>query len=161
MTTEAPPKMLEILVEEPSMQKALAHLIPKLLNEQNELQIGIRIFQGKKNLLKELPDRLRGYRRQTQIDWRILVLVDEDRQDCRTLKYTLENIALYSGFPTKAARGREGTFQVVTRIAIEELEVSVDHDFAGKPLYPPAPFPHASGGKGEISPSPRGRRVVG
>jgi hypothetical protein len=51
---------LEILVEEYSAEIALANLLPKILPPDVEFEI--HSFQGKTDLLKKLPQRLKGYR---------------------------------------------------------------------------------------------------
>lgn len=53
---------------------------------------------------------------------RIVVLVDEDREDCKLLKGKLEKIAINTGFSTKTSVGISQKFQVLNRVAIEELE---------------------------------------
>lgn len=108
---------LEILVEEPSAEAALLHLVPKILPG-----ISHRIFphQGKHHLLRVLPNRLRGYARWLPPDWRVVVVVDADRDDCRQLKRRLEEIAASSGLTTRSVRA--GRIQVLNRIAVEELE---------------------------------------
>lgn len=50
---------LEILVEEPSMEAFLRQLLPRLLPGQISFQI--YSSQCKDELLKRLPERLRGY----------------------------------------------------------------------------------------------------
>ncbi len=109
---------VEFLVEERSVEVALGNLLPKMLPEG----CGYRIhtFQGKPDLLKSLPHRLRGYAQWLPEDWRIVVLVDEDRQNCRDLKGSLEHAALDAGLHTKAKR--HAGFQVLNRIVVEELE---------------------------------------
>lgn len=111
---------LEILVEEPSAEVALQELIPKIVKDQ--ATFGIRVHQGKQDLLQKLPDRLRGYRAWLPSDYRIVVLADEDRKDCRELKAKLERIARDAGFRTASDPGEGGAFQVLNRIAVEELE---------------------------------------
>ena len=49
-----------------------------------------------------------------------MVLVDEDREDCKQLKNKLEQAALNAGFITKSRAS--GPFMVLNRIAVEELE---------------------------------------
>jgi hypothetical protein len=112
---------IELLVEEESAEAALRILLPKLL--RSEVAYEIRLFQGKPDLLAKLPQRLRAYaRRIPREDLRILVLIDEDRQNCKALKARMEEMALAAGLATKSS-ARPGTaFQVVNRIAIEELE---------------------------------------
>ena len=51
-----------------------------------------------------------------------MVLIDEDREDCFQLKAQLEGIAHDADFMTKSSASQEGDFQVVNRLAIEELE---------------------------------------
>ena len=55
-------------------------------------------------------------------NWRIMVLIDEDRRDCHELKAKLENAADGAGFVTKSNAAPNENFQVVNRLAIEELE---------------------------------------
>jgi hypothetical protein len=55
-------------------------------------------------------------------DWRIVVLIDADDDDCRVLKGDLEKIAQSAGLITKSKRTIRSHFQVLNRLAIEELE---------------------------------------
>ena len=50
-----------------------------------------------------------------------MVLVDEDREDCRSLKRRLNVAAEAAGLASKSAP-ENGKFQVLNRIAVEELE---------------------------------------
>ena len=111
---------LEILVEEASAEAALVNLLPRII--EDTVAFAVRTFRGKRDLLSKLPDRLRGYRATLPSDGRIVVLVDEDRSDCMELKARLEEIAKDAGFVTKTAARRGRKFQVVNRLAIEELE---------------------------------------
>lgn len=110
---------LFVLVEEPSMEIALEALLPKLLRP--EIAVEIRQFQCKDELLARLPDRLAGYAEWLPATAVILVLVDCDDDDCKALKEKLNTIAQKAGLTTKSRRGAAG-FQVINRIAIEELE---------------------------------------
>lgn len=111
---------LEFLLEEPSVEAFLEGLLPRVLPVEVTWQF--IVFQGKQNLLAKLPERLKGYRHWLPPDWRLVVLVDEDRQDCRALKQRLEQVATDTGLLTKTAAGPGKPFTVVNRIAIEELE---------------------------------------
>ena len=111
---------IEFLVEERSAEEALNAILPKILSD--DVGFHLHVFDGKNNLLKELPKRLKGYRRWIPNDWRIMVLVDEDRKDCFQLKEKLEKAAREAGFRTKSSATSEGNFQVVNRLAVEELE---------------------------------------
>lgn len=112
---------LEVLVEELSAERALGLLLPKILG--NDVTFIFHSFRGKPNLLKKLPDRLRGYAHWINgTDTRIVVLVDEDRQDCDQLKAQLEEAAAKAGLTTKSLTGPGAPFIVLNRVAVEELE---------------------------------------
>jgi len=127
---------IEILVEEQSMEETLKILLPRMLVPETTYRI--LNFQGKKNLLKHLPARLRGYRWISD-DYRIVILLDEDRQDCIELKQQLENAAQQAGLSTKtSASGSQ--FQVLNRIVVEELEAWFFGDIdAIRQAYPRIP----------------------
>lgn len=110
---------IELLVEEPSAEAALNNLVPKILPG---IEFEIRTFQSKDNLLSDLPKRLKGYYHWLPEDWRIAVLIDEDRQDCNELKEQLEDAAAAANLITKSKAGKSKSFQVLNRIVIEELE---------------------------------------
>lgn len=110
----------EFLVEEPSAEAALGNLVSNLLGP--DLSFELHPFQGKHDLLKNLPGRLRGYRHWIPEDWGIVVLIDADGKDCVEQKATLESMARQAGFSTRAMMSRGDRFQVLNRLAIEELE---------------------------------------
>ena len=111
---------IDVLTEEQSAKAALDLLLPKILPQTVTFRVSN--FNGKSDLMKKLPDRLRAYaRRIRREELRICVLVDEDRQDCRLLKRRLEEVAKQAGLVTKSVSvGR--TFNLLNRIAVEELE---------------------------------------
>ena len=109
---------LEVLVEEPSMEVALGCLLPRLLGSAT---FRIHVYNGKAALLRRLPERLRAYRTMLQPGWRILVLLDGDGDDCRTLKQVLERYAAAVDLMTKTSAIGQ-SWLVLNRIAIEELE---------------------------------------
>ncbi len=110
---------IEFLLEEASAQIVLTEIVPKILG--NEITFKVHDFRGKTNLLKKLPDRMKGYYNllKFQKDWRIVVLIDEDRQNCQELKQKLEDIAMQEGLSTPST---SESFQVLNRIAVEEIE---------------------------------------
>lgn len=110
---------VEILVEEQSMEEALKILLPRILSP--EITYRFLNFYGKQNLLRQLPMRLRGYTSWITDEYRIIVLLDEDRENCLELKTQLETAAQEAGLFTKTAAGG-GQFQVLNRIVVEELE---------------------------------------
>ena len=111
---------LEFLLEERSAEVALRAILPKIVSF--DVSHRFHVFQGKHDLLKQLPVRLKSYRLKIRNDCRIVVLVDEDRENCHQLKAELEHIAHDEGFVTKSSAARHSDFQVVNRLAIEELE---------------------------------------
>lgn len=136
---------LIVFVEEYSMEAALEHLLPKLLGD---IEFQIIRFQCKDDLLKNAPARLKGYAAWLPENWRILVLVDRDDDDCLVLKAEMENMAAAAGLLTKTAVRHGQCFQVVNRIAIEELEAWFIGDWlAVQTAYPrvPATLPQKAG----------------
>jgi hypothetical protein len=113
------PLHLEVLVEEPSAKAVLREVLPKILPP--EVSFDIHAHQGKLALLRKLPARLAGYAAMRWSNLRLMVLLDRDQDDCGDLKATLEERVAGAGLVTKS-RSEGEIFQVVTRIAVEELE---------------------------------------
>lgn len=111
---------IEFLVEEPSAEAALSNILPKIL--ETKASFVIHPHQGKQDLLKKLPNRFRGYKAWLPVDWRIVVLIDADDEDCRQLKAQLEDIAQNINLVTKTVARNSSNIQVLNRLAIEELE---------------------------------------
>lgn len=123
---------LEVLVEELSMESALRVIIPKMIDDAT---FEVYPHQCKSDLLKNLPNRLRGYATWPPADWRIIVIVDRDNDDCEQLKSKLERVAATAGMQTRAAGGN--AIHVVNRLAVEELEAWFFGDWdAVKAAYP-------------------------
>lgn len=99
----------------------------------------VRPFQGKSDLLTKLEARLRGYASWLPPGTRIVVVVDRDDDDCHALKQQLEAIATRSGLHIRSSAGND-TWQLVNRVAIEELEAWFFGDWeAVRKIYPRAP----------------------
>jgi hypothetical protein len=109
----------ELLVEEPSMEAFLRTLLPRLLPQNRSFEV--HAFQGKDDLLEKLEARLQGYAKWLPKDWRILVIVDRDDDECDDLKQRLETAAHRAGLRTRSS-SKSILWQLVNRIAIEELE---------------------------------------
>jgi hypothetical protein len=110
---------IEFMVEEPSAEAALTNLVPMILGATASFRI--HVYQGKLDLLGRLERRLKGYRHFLPDDWRIVVLVDADRDDCHHLKQRIVDAARNAGLTTKQG-DLPDRFQVLSRLAIEELE---------------------------------------
>ena len=110
---------IELFLEEPSAEAFLSGFLHKLLpagTTWNPI-----VFQGKSDLLANLERRLKGYKSWMPKDWKIVVLIDEDRADCLSLKQQMETAVANAGLITRSA-AKGGTFTVINRIAVEELE---------------------------------------
>jgi hypothetical protein len=95
----------------------------------------VHAFTGKSNLRNNLLSRLRGYALRFQndpltVDWRIVVLIDEDRQNCLELKREI----------LEAGRTAGTEQRVLARVAVEELEAWYLGDLAAiRAVYPRVP----------------------
>ena len=74
---------LELLVEEPSMEAFLRGLLPRLVRQL--CTFALHVFQGKCDLLGKLEARLRAYADWIPPNYRIVVLVDQDEDECHEL----------------------------------------------------------------------------
>ena len=116
------------------MEAFLRALLPRLLPQDRTFEV--RVFQGKRDLLKKLESRLRAYSRWLPEDHRIVVMVDRDNDDCHELKAQLEEAAAHAGLLTRS-RAVERPWQLVNRVAIEELEAWYFGDWqAVRAAYP-------------------------
>ncbi len=127
---------LEVLVEEPSMEAALDVLLAKLVPRAS---FEIHAYHGKSDLLAKLPARLAGYAAWITDEYRILVVVDRDVEDCRALKRQLDAAANRAGLAPRGT-GSAAKVRVISRIAIEELEAWFFGDWtAVRAAYPAVP----------------------
>jgi len=110
---------MELLVEEPSMEAFLRELLPRITPADRTF--AIHAFQGKPDLLGKLESRLRGYAQWLPDDWRLIVVVDRDGDDCRELKRRMEAMAVTAGLKSRS-QARSHRWQIVNRIVVEELE---------------------------------------
>lgn len=83
-------KRLEILTEEPSMRYFLEGLLPRILPDDFVLNVNCFVYhhQGKSDLQKRLPNRIRAYQNYPQ-EVLVLVVHDQDSNDCILLKTKL------------------------------------------------------------------------
>jgi len=116
--------MLEVLLEEPSAESVLRILIPRIIPGATEhVHFEMRVFSGKDDLLRKLPQRLRGYSAwAASADVRILTLLDRDDDDCAALKKRLDLLALDAGLAVHKSGTQAGGGEFKARIACEEIE---------------------------------------
>lgn len=131
-----PPAHIEFLVEEPSIEAALRPMVPKIIGQTT---FQIYPHGGKSALMSRLQARLNGYRTWLPGDWRIVVLVDRDQEDCIALKQRIVAMVRKAGLhPREGQQARP--CNVLTRIVIEELESWYFGDWAAmRTVYPGLP----------------------
>lgn len=98
-------------MEEPSTEAALEVLLPQIAPA---CSFTVHPHNGKLELLARLPSKLKGYGHvlRAQEDWRVVVLLDEDRQDCKKLKKQIVEFGRSAGIQ----------HSLLARVAVEELE---------------------------------------
>lgn len=89
----------EFLVEEPSMEAFLNAVLPRMLPADTAFEI--HAFQGKQALLRKLEKRLNGYSRFMTNDHRVMVIVDQDNDNCKDLKSKLESACANAGLRSR------------------------------------------------------------
>lgn len=136
---------MELLVEEPSMEAFLRGLLPRIMPADRTF--AIHAFQGKPDLLGKLESRLRAYAHWLPDDWRLIVVVDRDADDCRALKRRLETMAASAGLQSRS-RARGHRWQIVNRIAVEELEAWYFGDWEAVHSVYPRVSPNVSAKQG-------------
>ena len=99
-------RTLVLFTEEMSAKALLESLLPRMLPE--EIHIQCVSFEGKQDLERQLPIKLRGWRTPNT---HFVILRDQDSGNCHDVKRNLENIC-------KAAKKPD----VLIRIACRELE---------------------------------------
>lgn len=111
---------LNIIVEEPSAEAAIKIIAPKIVPAGTKIKVVN--LNSKAQLLRKLPDRLRGYaaRIDNGEDIKIIILIDRDGDDCIALKQQITTMVNHAGLIDKSHNN--GQHKVVTRIVCEELE---------------------------------------
>jgi len=99
-------RTLVIFTEEMSAKVMLEALLPRLLPQT--IKILCVAFEGKQDLEKQLPIKLKGWRRP---DTTFIVLRDQDNGNCHDVKHKLKSICDVANKP-----------KVLIRIACRELE---------------------------------------
>ena len=122
---------VEFLVEDDSTAASVNVIIDRLLSGGQGHSRHIRSFGGKQRMLRDLGGHMQALR------WAdaVVVVIDQDRDDCIDLKRRIEDIARASRLLTSAAEADRRLFRV--RIAMHELETW----FLGDPIAIRAAYP--------------------
>lgn len=100
------------MTEEKSMEETLKNILPKISDYFNEsLNYKIIPHEGKQDLEKSIPKKLRAWKDNKDISYKFIILRDKDSGDYNKIKENLRKLCMESG------RG-----DVLIRIAIHELE---------------------------------------
>jgi len=99
---------LVFFLEEESAKALLEQIFPLLISSESEVHPRFIVFEGKQDLEKQLPKKLRGYLNPRA---RFIVMRDQDQTDCRKTKRSLKALCAGAGHP-----------QATVRIACRELE---------------------------------------
>lgn len=108
----------EFIVEDQSMEVFLDGFIRSVIVDAT---YQVYSHQGKSDLIRKLPSRLRGYAGWIPSNWRIVILLDRDDDDCVLLRERMDEICRNAGL-TVWGDELPGHWGVASRIAIEELE---------------------------------------
>ncbi len=119
---------IEILVEEPSMKEFLTILLPKVIDKPWKLNENyfIRSFEGKNDLQKNIPSKVKVLSNWTREAVGIVIMQDQDSSNCKVLKNKLLDIC-----------NQNGNCPKLVRIVCRELESWYIGDFeAVNKAYP-------------------------
>ena len=97
---------LVFLLEEPSMKYLLDELLPRILPDGTDFQT--IAHNGKRDLEKSIPRKLRGWNEPGDI--RFVILHDQDTKDCISLKQELLQLCTVTDRP------------ILVRISCQEME---------------------------------------
>ena len=120
------------------MEAMLSVLLPRILGA--EVTYRFHDLGGKWSLLTKLEKRLKGYAEWIPDDYRILILVDRDSDDCKELKKRICESISAAGLTHKSEVPVGQMYQCAIRIPIEELEAWLFGDCpAIRAVYPKVP----------------------
>jgi len=86
-------ELIEILVEELSMKNFLSGILPKILPDGYVLNANcfIRDHQGKQDLKRSIPIKMRAYRHY-KVPVKVIIVHDQDSSECKLLKSELRKL---------------------------------------------------------------------
>ena len=133
---------LELLVEDESTRVAVDALLKRLSADVPSVTWGITHFAGKEKMWRNLRGTLRALARSGYADW-VIVLVDQDRQDCLRVKDRARMLSADAGMILPSGDHAVGHYAI--RVVQRELESW----FLGDSQALRAEFPRLPG-RGEI-----------
>lgn len=82
---------VEFLLEEPSMVALLEILLPRILSAEWQLNVNyfLRPHEGKQDLHKSIPRKMRVFSNTTYEKIGVIIMQDQDSNDCKELKSKL------------------------------------------------------------------------
>ena len=101
-------KEIVFFLEEASAKAMLEVLLPRIFGAASLLHPRFVVFEGKQDMHRQLERKLRGY---LNPGARLIVLRDQDKDDCRKVKRSLKALCTKAGRPN-----------AIVRIACRELE---------------------------------------
>ena len=121
----------EFLVEDESTAASVNVIMRRLLGSASPHSWHIRPFGGKQRMLRDLGGHFQA------LQWAdaVVVIIDQDRDDCVELKRQIESLAKYSLLVPSSVKASKRLFRV--RIAMHELETW----FLGDPVAIQAAYP--------------------
>jgi hypothetical protein len=104
--------ILEILLEEPSMENFLREVLPKILPPAYVLDNNcfLRPHNGKSDLKKSIPNKIKVFSNYYELA-KVIIIHDQDSNDCKKLKKSIVDLCK-----------KNGNCPVLVRIACKELE---------------------------------------
>ena len=110
---------IELLLEEQSIVPVIESALSQILTQEDTY--ALRVFQGKPDLLRQLPTRLKGYEwMASDPNFAIVIVVDRDDDDCRELKSRIRN--RYTGGQIVFKSQGSTDWHALVRIVVEEME---------------------------------------
>lgn len=127
----------EFLVEDYSTEETVAILLSRLLADHPERTAQVASFDGKHGMLGQLRERFGILARTPYVD-RVIVVIDQDRDDCEELKRRIYEDAVAARLVYRNQTTAESALRI--RIAMTELESW----FIGDPAAVLAAYPRLS-----------------
>jgi hypothetical protein len=101
-------KKFVFMIEERSMEIALKKILPEFLPDDSIIIIP---HEGKQDLERSIPKKLRAWKDRPEIKYNFVILRDQDCGDCKEIKNNIKELCNANGRP-----------ETLVRIVVHELE---------------------------------------